>query len=83
MPMPPTEATEPVERREFLRGTLRVAALAGLAGVVASAIARRAPLNGPACGGSGTCGGCAQLSGCPETRAAAARTHLNRNGDSP
>ena len=81
--MPPTDASEPVERREFLRSALRYAALTGMAGVVASAVARRAPLNGPACDDTGICGNCSQLSGCQETRAAAARQNETLSGDSP
>jgi hypothetical protein len=80
--MRPIESSQPVERREFLRGALRYAALTGIAGV-AAAVARRAPLNGPACGGQGVCGGCCHLGGCPETRAAAARQGDNSNGDLP
>jgi hypothetical protein len=66
-------ASAPVERREFLRAALRYTALTGIAGVVATAVARKAPLNGPACGGSGICGGCSFLGGCKETRAADTR----------
>ena len=71
--MRPIAASDLVERREFLRSALRYSALAGVAGVVASAVARRAPLNGPACGGTGICGGCAALGGCQAPRAASAR----------
>ncbi len=80
--MLPAESSPSVERREFLRGALRYATLTGIAGV-AAALARRAPLNGPACGGQGICGGCSFLGGCQETRAAAARQDGNLNGDSP
>jgi hypothetical protein len=76
-------ASEAVERREFLRAALRYTALTGIAGVVATAVARRAPLNGPACGGSGICGGCSFLEGCKETRAADTRQKEVRRGEQP
>ena len=81
--MHPTEVSPPLERREFLRSALRYTTLTGIAGIVASAVARRAPLNGPACGGSGICGGCSWLSGCGETRAAAVRQTEAQRGELP
>jgi hypothetical protein len=81
--MRPANSSAPTDRREFLRGAFRYTALAGIAGLAASAIARRAPLNGPGCGGTGICGGCSLLSGCQETKAASARSHPNLRGDSP
>ena len=79
-PMRASVASEPLKRREFLRSALRYTALTGIAGVAASAIARRAPLNGPACGGQGICGDCTHLAGCGETRAAAERESVERAG---
>jgi len=81
--MRPSDSSEPLDRREFLRSAFRYTALAGVAGVVATAVARRAPLNGPACGGTGVCGGCSLLGGCQETKAAVARQRSNLSGDSP
>lgn len=77
------DLSEPVERREFLRSALRYTALTGIAAIVASAVARRAPLNGPACGGTGVCGGCSFLGGCKETRAAETRQQETRRGEMP
>lgn len=81
--MPTPDASESTDRREFLRSALRYAGLAGIGGVAAAMVARRAPLNGPACGGTGICGGCSSLAGCKETRAAAARQGTKALGDSP
>lgn len=71
--MRPFEASETAQRREFLRRALRYAALTGCAGLAAAAVARRAPLTGPSCGGTGICGDCGKLLRCPETQAEAAR----------
>ncbi len=79
-PMHASDSGERFQRREFLRSTLRYAALTGVAGVVAAAIARRAPLNGPACGGQGICGGCEHLTGCGESRAATQRERTEKAG---
>lgn len=76
-------ASESADRREFLRSALRYAGLTGIAGIAATMVARRAPLNGPACGGTGVCGGCSSLAGCKETRAAVARQGAKFFGDSP
>lgn len=77
------DARESTDRREFLRSALRYAGLAGIGGVAAAMVARRAPLNGPACGGTGICGGCNALASCKETRAAAARQGARLLRDSP
>jgi hypothetical protein len=82
-PMRPHHASESADRREFLRSAVRYAGLTGIAGIVAAMVARRAPLNGPACGGTGVCGGCASLNGCQESRAAAARQGAKPFGASP
>lgn len=71
--MPPVADTLSLDRREFLRRSLRYAGLTGAAAVTAAAVARRAPWTGPSCGGDGICGGCSLLSGCREERAAAVR----------
>jgi hypothetical protein len=63
-------------RREFLRVALRYSVLAGLAAIAASAVARRAPLAGAACPGSGECSGCALAAGCSLPRTAGAGAKL-------
>ena len=81
--MHPIETSESVRRREFLRSALRYAALTGVAGVVATAVARRAPLNGPGCGGSGCCEGCSLLVGCGEARAIDAKKARQQSEEKP
>jgi hypothetical protein len=61
-------------RREFIRDALRYSVLVGLGAIVASAVARRAPLGGAACPGSGECSGCSLAAGC---------TLAQKNGATP
>ncbi len=57
--------TESASRREFLRGGLRYALLAGVGTAVATVVSkRRAALPGQTCASNGLCRGCAVVSDC-------------------
>lgn len=77
--MPPTDSNVS-DRREFFRRTLRFAALTGIVGVAASAVARRGPLTGPGCTRQDFCRGCTKLPACGESQAQAVRQNRSSTG---
>jgi hypothetical protein len=75
--LPPNHCSS--NRREFLRSALRYSALAGIAGLVASA-ARRSALNGAACTRARFCEACSQFSGCDKNQAETTRQAAKKIG---
>lgn len=57
-------------RRDFFHAALRYSALTGLGALVASAVARRGPLAGSVCPGSGECRRCTLATDCTRPRTA-------------
>lgn len=70
--MQPSSSSD-TDRREFLRRALRFSALTAMAGLVASAVARRDSVVGRACEQQRLCNGCWKLPNCNESQAKAAR----------
>lgn len=63
--MKPAQTNEPANRREFFRGSVRYALLAGLAAVSAVLVRKRgAPLAGQTCVNRGFCRGCGAVTDC-------------------
>lgn len=74
-PMLPSES-HPSDRREFLRGAVRYAALGGIAALVAAG-ARRGSLAAPNCPRARFCDACARFAGCDKDQARATRDAAN------
>lgn len=69
--MLPSES-HPSDRREFLRGAVRYAALGGIAALIAAG-ARRGSFARPGCTRARFCQSCAQFAGCDKDQAQATR----------
>ena len=64
--------TKRINKREFLRGVARAAALGGL-GAAGAVLARRATKPGGACGNRGVCPACGEVARCELPQALLAR----------
>jgi hypothetical protein len=74
-------ATEAATRRDFLRGSVRYALLAGLAAVSATVAGRRDNrLPGQTCVNQGICGGCAIFTECSLPQALSAKQARTTGG---
>lgn len=71
IPMLPSESSH-ADRREFLRGAVRFAALGGIAAMVAAA-ARRGGITRATCTRARYCEACTQFAGCDKDQAIATR----------
>ena len=62
-----------ISRREFLRGGVRYALLAGLAALTVRNVATRSRLAGQTCTNQGICRGCQSFAGCGLPQALSAK----------
>lgn len=76
--MLPSESP-PADRREFLRGAVRFAALGGIAALLAAG-ARRGSITSEPCTRARFCDTCAQFAGCDKEQAQATREAARLNG---